>query len=147
MTHWAECLWKTPKGHYHSFIVRWSVTCLNLQLTAEILLSGKCKMFVWNWIRFSDVLLWKGRLFQTFDPYIFNLFFPKVTWFHSGVSRFNLYCSLTNLLFCLTLRILFVNSGFSLFIVLYISTHKFLNLFTLIFTFPDFSNKPSYDIE
>ena len=84
-----------------------------------------------NWIRFSDVLIWKGRLFQTFDPYTFKLFAPKVTWFHSGVSRFNLYCSLTNLLFSLTLKILFINSGYSLFIVLYISIHKFLNLFTL----------------
>ena len=71
-----------------------------------------------NWIRFLDVLIWKGRLFQTFGPYTFKLFAPKVTWFHLGVSRFNLYCSLTNLLFSLTLKILFINSGFSLFIVL-----------------------------
>ena len=66
-----------------------------------------------NWIRFLDVLIWKGRLFQTFGPYTFKLFAPKVTWFHLGVSRFNLYCSLTNLLFSLTLKILFKNSGFS----------------------------------
>ena len=71
-----------------------------------------------NWIRFSNVLIWKGGLFQTFGLYTFKLFAPKVTWFHSGVTRFNLYCSLTNLLFSLTLKILFINSGFSLFIVL-----------------------------
>ena len=46
-------------------------------------------------------------------PYTFKPFAPKVTWFHLGVSRFNLYCSLTNLLFSLTLKILFKNSGFS----------------------------------
>ena len=83
--------------------------------------------------------------FQTFCP----RFLPNfLTWFHSGVSRFNfkfldLYCYLTNLLFSLTLKILFITSGFSLFIVLYISTHKFLYLFTLIFTFAAFSNKSS----
>ena len=70
-----------------------------------------------HWIGFSDVLIWKGRLFQT-GPYTFKVFPPKVTWFHSGVSRFSLYCSLINLLFSLTLKILFINSGFSLFILL-----------------------------
>ena len=50
-----------------------------------------------NWFRFSDVLIWKERLFRTFGLYTFKLFAPKVTWFHSEVSRFNLYCSLTNL--------------------------------------------------
>ena len=58
-----------------------------------------CLIKLLNWIRFSDFLIWKGRLFQTFGPYTFKLFAPKVTWFHSGVSRFNLYCSLTNPLF------------------------------------------------
>ena len=91
-----------------------------------------------NWNRFSDILIWKGSLFQTFDPYPFKLFTSEIFWFHSGVSRFNLYCSLTNLLFSLTLKILFINSGLSLFIVLYISQYNFLNLFTLIFTFPLF---------
>ena len=88
-----------------------------------------------NWIRFADVLIWKGRLFQTFGPYTYKPFAPKVTCFHSGVSRFNLYCSFTNLLFSLNLKMLFIKTGFSLFVALYISAHKFLNLFTLIFTF------------
>ena len=62
----------------------------------------------------------KRKASQIFGPCTFKLFAPKVTWYHSGVSQFNLFCSLTNLLFSFNLKILFMNSRFSLFIVLYI---------------------------
>ena len=52
-----------------------------------------------DWIRFSDVLIWRGRLFQTFSPCTFKLSTPKVTWFHSGVSRFNFVPLLIFILF------------------------------------------------
>ena len=38
---------------------------------------------------------------------------------------------------------MFMNSEFSLFIVLYVLLHKIPNLYTLIFTFPAVSNKPT----
>ena len=91
-----------------------------------------------HWIGFSDVLIWKGRLFQTFGPYTFKVFSPKVTWFHSGVSRFSLYCSLINLLFSLTLKILFINSGFNLLFYIFHHTNSstYLHSFLLFLLFP-----------
>ena len=73
--------------------------------------------------RFSDDLIWKGRLFQISGLCTFKPFATKVTWFHWGVSRLNFYCSLTNIEFSLTLNILFINSGFSLLIASYIFQH------------------------
>ena len=138
---WYEMIYlKFCKIHNRKIKLMNNLLCTNCP-TARVVIPFFIKLL--NWIRFSDVLMWKERLFQTFDRYTFKLFAPKVTWFHSRDSRFNLYCSLTNLLFSVTLRILFINSGFSLSLVLYISTYKFLNLFTLIFIFLDFSNKPS----
>ena len=87
------------------------------------------------------------KLLQIFDSCTSNLFAPKETWFQLGVSTFIFYCSLTNFLLSLTLKTFFINSGFSLFVVLYISAHKRFNLCTLAFTSPAFSNKPSQDIE
>ena len=85
-----------------------------------------------NQFRFSDGLIWKGRLLKIFGPYTFKFFTPKVSWFRSGVSRFTLYCSVINVLFSLTLKILFINSRFRDFFVLYILIHKILDLYTLI---------------
>ena len=79
--------------------------------------------------------------FQIFDPFIFTLFAPKVTWLRSRVSRFNLHFSLTNLLFSSTLKMLIMNAGFSLFTVLFVSTHKILRFSFSPFLL--FSNKPS----
>ena len=82
--------------------------------------------------RFTDNLTWKGRLFQIFVPCIFKVFGPEVAWFHPGVSRFNLYCCLTSLLFSLTLKILPKNSRFSL---LHLRiTQKLCNCFFLFFS-------------
>ena len=64
----------------------------------------------------------------------FQIFVPKVTWFHSGVSRVNLYCSFTNFLFSLTSKILFINSGFN-YLLFHIFQYTNSHLFTLIFTF------------
>ena len=72
-----------------------------------------------NIISFPDDLIWKWRLFQILSPFTFKRFAPKVIWFHSGVSRFNLYCYLTNLLFSLILQIIFLNSRFNLLFYIY----------------------------
>ena len=45
----------------------------------------------------------------------FQTFSPKVTWFHSGVSKFNLYCSLLNRLLSLTLKMKTLYLGYLLF--------------------------------
>ena len=49
-------------------------------------------------------------------------FCPKITWFHSGVSRFNLYCFVTILLLSLILKILFIDSGLT-YLLLHIFQH------------------------
>ena len=50
-------------------------------------------------LRFSAVLILKGRAFQILGPQDLRLLVPNVTWFVLGIFKFNLYLSRTARLF------------------------------------------------
>ena len=87
----------------------------------------------------------KRKAAPDFWSMYFQTFSAKITCFHYETSKFNLYYSPTIilpyyfptiiLLFSLTLKILFINSGFNLVVVLCILVHKILKLYTLLSPF------------